>query len=238
VKKALLASAALGALFIANSSLAADLGMRAPQVAPIPAFTWTGCYIGGHAGAGWSDKTVSVPSLVPGASVTGHTFGPLGGGQIGCDLQLGGWVIGIEGEGSAADIRGDTTQTILGITGTAHAETTWLASATGRLGWAWDRWLIYAKGGAAWAGDKYSLFIPVFPEQETASETRTGWIVGGGIEWAFWNNWSAKVEYNYYDFGTSSVTLVGTFAGAPIEVPGVEIRQRISVGKFGINYRF
>jgi hypothetical protein len=47
-----------------------------------------------------------------------------------------------------------------------------------------------------------------------------------------------KAEYNYYDFGTSSVTLVGTFAGAPIQVPGVEIRQRISVGKFGINYRF
>ena len=47
-----------------------------------------------------------------------------------------------------------------------------------------------------------------------------------------------KAEYNYYDFGTSSVTLVGTFAGVPIEVPGIEIRQRISVGKFGINYRF
>ena len=92
---------------------------------------------------------------------------------------------------------------------------------------------MYAKGGPAWAGDKYSLFIPVFPEQETASETRTGWTVGGGIEWAFWNNWSMKAEYNYYDFGTSSVTLVGTFAGVPIEVPGVQIRQTISVGKFG-----
>src|SRR6266581_7135924 len=134
VKKALLASAALGTLFVENLSLAADFGVRAP-VAPIPVFTWTGCYIGAHAGAGWADKTVSVPSIVPGVSVTGHTFGPLGGGQVGCNLQLGGWVIGIEGEGSAADIRGDTTQTILGITGTAHAQTTWLASATGRLGW-------------------------------------------------------------------------------------------------------
>jgi outer membrane immunogenic protein len=207
-------------------------------VAPIPVFTWSGCYIGAHGGAGWSDKTVSVPSIVPGVSVTGHTFGPLGGGQVGCNLQFGGWVIGIEGEGSAANIRGDTTQTILGITGTAHAETDWLASATGRLGWASNRWMIYGKGGAAWAGDKYSLSIPVFPEQETASETRMGWTVGGGVEWAFWNNWSAKVEYNYYDFGTSSVTLIGTFAGAPIEVPGVEIRQRMSVGKLGINYRF
>jgi hypothetical protein len=65
---------------------------------------------------------------------------------------------------------------VLGITGTAHAQTDWIASATGR------RWLLYAKGGAAWAGDKYSAFIPVFNEQLEASETRTGWTVGGGIQ--------------------------------------------------------
>jgi outer membrane immunogenic protein len=93
-------------------------------------------------------------------------------------------------------------------------------------------------GRAAWAGDKYSAVIPLFNEHLEASETRTGWTVGGGVEWAFWNNWSVKGEYNYYDFGTSSVTLIGTFAGVPIAVPGVEIRQRISVGKLGINYRF
>jgi outer membrane immunogenic protein len=98
--------------------------------------------------------------------------------------------------------------------------------------------LIYGKGGAAWAGDKYSLSIPVFPEQETASETRTGWTVGGGIEWAFWDHRSIKAEYDFYNFGTRAVTLVGTFAGAPIEVPGVEVRQRLQVGKIGLNYRF
>jgi hypothetical protein len=85
------------------------------------------------------------------------------------------WVIGIEGDGSGSDIRGDITQTVLGITGTAHAQTDWIASATGRLGWAWDRWLLYAKGGAAWAGDKYSAFIPVFNEQlEQARRERAG----------------------------------------------------------------
>ena len=83
---------------------------------------------------------------------TGHTAGVLGGGQVGCNLQFApNWVIGIEGEGSAADIKGDTNQTILGITGTASAKTDWIASATARLGYTWDRWLIYGKGGAAWA---------------------------------------------------------------------------------------
>src|SRR5262249_25313074 len=241
MKRALLATAVLGTVFIGNSSSAADLGarFRAPPAAPAPLFTWTGCYIGGHLGGGWGEKTVSVPSLAPGVSVTGDTSGFLGGGQVGCNLQFGSnWVIGIEGDGSGSDIRGDITQTVLGITGTAPAQTDWIASATGRLGWAGDRWLLYAKGGAAWAGDKYSAFIPVFNEQLEASETRTGWIVGGGIEWAFWSNWSAKAEYDYYDFGTRTLTLTGTFAGAPIQVPGVNVRQRISVGKFGINYRF
>src|SRR6266566_5807590 len=71
MKRALLATAALSTVFIGNSSFAADLGarFRAPPVAPVPLFTWTGCYIGGHLGGGWGQKTVSVPNLAPGVSV-------------------------------------------------------------------------------------------------------------------------------------------------------------------------
>jgi outer membrane immunogenic protein len=238
MQKVSLASVIIGTLFIANSSFAADLAVKAPP--PIaPVFSWTGCYIGAHLGGAWGDETVAVPSLLPGISVTGHTSGFLGGAQGGCNYQFGGnWLVGFEAEGSGADIKGDTTQTIFAITGTAHARTDWVASATGRLGWTWDRLLVYGKGGAAWAGNQYSVFIPVFAEQETASETRPGWTVGGGVEWAFLNNWSVKAEYDYYDFGTRTLTLVGTFAGAPIAVPGVEVRQKMSVAKLGVNYRF
>src|SRR5213075_335042 len=178
-------------------------------------FSWTGCYIGGHIGGGWGRETVSIPDLAftagvpPGTvppgfsvpSVTGNTSGVLGGGQVGCNYQFApNWVIGIEGDGEAADIKGDATATVLGITGTAHARTDWIASVTGRLGYTWDRWMLYAKGGAAWAGDKYSADIPIFAEHILASQTRAGWTVGGGVEWAFWQNWSAKVEYDFYDF--------------------------------------
>jgi outer membrane immunogenic protein len=244
MRKALLASAAMGALVLAAPTLAADLGRQVPVKAPaaavpVPTFSWTGCYVGAHVGGGWGEKRVSAPALAPGISATGDTDGILGGGQIGCNLQIGSnWVIGIEGDASATDIDGEITRTVLGITGTARARTEWIASVTGRLGWSWDRWLIYAKGGAAWAGDKYSAFIPLFPEFLQASETRNGWTVGAGLEWAFWHNWSAKVEYNYYDFGTDTVTLTGTFAGVPIVVPGIDVRQTISVGKVGVNYRF
>ncbi len=240
-------------------------------MAPPPPFSWTGCYIGGHVGYGWGRDTVSIPNLaltagVPPAevagltlpSVTGDTSGVLGGGQVGCNYQFASsWVIGIEGDGSATDIKGSVSESVpfanpfpppnvVTIAGTAHAKTDWLASVTGRLGWApAERWLIYAKGGAAWARDKYSADIPIFDEHLAASVTRTGWTVGGGVEWAFWNNWSAKAEYDFYDFGTRSITLAGTFGGGPttfvpgaITVPGIDIKQTISTVKLGINYRF
>ena len=241
MKKLLLA----GVAFVAGAPAhAADLGRRPayappPVVAPVMLFSWTGCYLGGHMGGGWGRKTVSAPELAPGISITGNTSGFLGGGQVGCNYQFApNLVIGIEGDGSAADIKGDATTTVLGITGTAHAKTDWIASVTGRIGWAWDRWLLYAKGGAAWAGDKYSADIPQFNEHLEASETRTGWTVGAGLEWAFWDNWSAKLEYDFYDFGTRSVTFTGTINGFSEEAPGIDVKQRISAVKFGINYRF
>ena len=112
------------------------------------------------------------------------------------------------------------------------------ASVTGRLGFTWDRVMLYAKGGAAWAGDKYSADLPAFDEHIATTVTRPGWTVGGGVEWAFWDNWSAKVEYDFYDFSTRNLTLPGTIFGVPEVVPGVNIKETISTVKFGINYRF
>jgi len=273
MKKISLASVTGVVLLASAPAHAADLGRPPPYkapppvVAPVPIFSWNGCYIGGHIGWGWGRDTISIPNLafsaqvppeqvaglsIPSASADTHGF--LGGGQVGCNYQFTpNLVIGIEGDGSAADIKGDLTRSVpftipgdgtVVITGTAHGKTEWLASLTGRLGWAWDRVLIYAKGGVAWAGDKYSADIPLFSEHLEASETRTGWTVGGGVEWAFWGNWSAKIEYDFYDFGTRFVTLVGTFvpigetALTPVTVPGIDIKERISAVKFGINYRF
>src|SRR6266496_6512485 len=128
-----------GGIWQSSSTPTTLLGME--LVAPVLLFSWTGCYIGGHIGGGLARKAVAAPELAPGISFTGNTIGFLGGGQVGCNYQFApNLVIGIEGDGSAADIKGDATTTVLGITGTAHAKTDWIASLTGRLGWAWDRW--------------------------------------------------------------------------------------------------
>ena len=119
---------------------------------------------------------------------------------------------------------------------------------TARIGWVWDRWLVYAKGGVAWDRDKYGFVGQQtclgfclggpgpFPFDFARSETRIGWTAGAGIEWAFWGNWSARLEYDFYDFGEHRVTLVdllGNFGPVPADV-----NQQIHTVKFGINYRF
>ncbi len=226
------------------------------MVAPIPIFSWTGCYIGGHIGGGWGRKTFDVrfadEDFAP-FSVRDKTSGFLAGGQIGCDYQFApNWVIGIEGAASWADIKGTTDISFEGLldaveSASVHAKTDFLASATGRLGFAWDRWLGYVKGGIAWGHDKYNVASTVvFPDWQEAgtfagSETRTGWTVGAGVEWAFLPNWSAKLEYDFYDFGTRNVLLPGTINGDDgIEISSVDahIKQQIHTVQFGINYRF
>lgn len=193
---------------------------KAPVVAPVPYFTWTGLYIGGHVGYGWAKNDWSAPG-----SVTSHdSDGFLGGGQVGFNYQIGQWVLGLEADASWSDMKGSSVCDILSTT--CHTDVKWLALVTGRLGWAaWDRALLYVKGGAAFAEQKYTVSAPLLGFA-TAEDTRTGWTIGAGLEYAFAPNWSAKVEYNYVDFGRDHL------AGL------VDVKSHINVVKFGVNYRF
>jgi outer membrane immunogenic protein len=246
MKRLLLTTVSALALISARPGLAADLGTRmpvkAPVAAPLPAFSWTGCYLGGHVGWGWGRKTFAdtpnsdlVGFFTGGAqqSQDVDTDGFLGGGQVGCDYQFtSNWVIGVEGNFSWADISGSATVPFdLGDT-SFDAKTDWLASVTGRLGYAWDRWLLYAKGGPAWAHDKYN--INTYLGTWAASETRSGWTVGGGLEWAFANNWSAKLEYQYYDFGSRDLNFFNPGFSSEVE----NVKQQIQTVKLGLNFRF
>jgi outer membrane immunogenic protein len=113
----------------------------------------------------------------------------------------------------------------------------------GRVGYAFDRFLVYGKGGAAWANDRYDailfnqtavIFGVAPPIAFSASEDRFGWTVGAGVEYAFWDRWSVKLEYNHYEFGGRRVNLVST-AG---DILPLDIDQRIDTVKVGVNYRF
>ena len=169
MKKLLFLSSAIVA---AGPALAADLPLKAPPMAaPVP-YTWSGCHVGGHIGAGWDKTTYSDPGTLSGGSLV-QNFAPvgasfsadssgafLGGVQAGCDYQFANrWVIGFGGDISWADIGGLANDPFFnGKNGepiALRARTDTIATLTGRVGYAWDRVLVYGKGGAAYAHDKY-----------------------------------------------------------------------------------
>jgi outer membrane immunogenic protein len=258
VKKLLLASVASVAVAVGSCANAADLGVykAPPPVAPpIPVFTWTGCYVGAHAGVGWGRKDFQDDPLdagfidefeALGRKVGDNTSGFVAGAQAGCDYQVTpAWVFGAEFQLSGAEIEREVPDFFTRAK-RLEARTDWLASITGRVGYSWDRWLFYAKGGAAWAKERIKIteiddcgapcgsVIGEPDEHGNPTPRRTGWTVGAGVEWAFWNNWSWKLEYQFYDLGSKSAR----FFDIDDQVPyNVRIQDRIQSVKFGVNYR-
>jgi outer membrane immunogenic protein len=215
------------------------VGYRAPQNYVI--FTWTGFYFGAHGGDGWGRKDATIAPFVFGGALVGppgtniDVSGGLAGGQVGANYQDGSWVLGVELDASWADLSSNSTCAtgIVGVAANCSAKVTALGTFAGRLGFALDRILLYGKGGVALATDKYEINTI---SALRANETRWGWMVGAGIEYAFADSWSAKVEYNYLDFGTRDVRFVDT--AALLSLDEVSIREHIHVAKVGINYRF
>ena len=164
------------------------------------------------------------------------------GGQVGCDYQFASnWVIGAAGDFSWASIDGNETDPFFsnksGTPIALRSRTDFLASATGRLGFAWDRYLLYAKGGAAWMHGKYDIDngrcsgLGFGSCSTSASAMRAGWVAGGGFEWAFASNWSALIEYSHYGFGSEQFFdgASGLIFNAKTDVNAVTV---------GLNYRF
>ncbi len=220
---------------MASPVLAADMSGPAPAPAPYvkasysptPVFSWSGLYLGGHGGYGWGRLTATDPTgATPDSSV--DTKGGVAGGQIGYLYQMESLVLGVEGTYSWADIKASTA---LGA-GTATVKNDYIATVAGRAGYAFDRALLYGKGGVAFTRDKADATDGT-GGTSTGRFNRTGYVVGGGLEYAFLNNWSARVEYNYLGFGSQLET--PSSAGGLIATP-MNVKDNISTVTFGVNY--
>ncbi len=220
--------------------MAADLGVRrpvpAPMMAPVaPPVTWTGCYIGGNIGAAFGHISVDTPFGSTSADNTGFA----GGGQVGCDYEFaGGWVIGIRDMFDGTTNHHSRTIGAGPLAGdVVDFDNRWFDTLTGRLGYSWiPNWLLYAQGGAAWARTESTITNPAGVQLRDNSTTRTGWTVGGGVEWMFLPHWSTFVEGNYMDFGSESRTAFGPaacVAGCTINAKFTEANVLV-----GVNYRF
>jgi outer membrane immunogenic protein len=232
-----------------GSANAADMSM--PLKAPAytaPTSNWTGFYIGINGGAGWGTSTSSIDLSSLGGGLifgtltessipvgAGEINGFLGGGQIGYNWQSGNIVFGLEGDGDWADIQGSSPCI---IEFSCSAKVNWTADATARLGvLPVSNMLIYVKGGAAWAGLDYNL-SGFGLLSAGLSTTKTGGLLGIGTEYLFAPHWTAKIEYNYTDFGSHSDTVLLTESGVgSVAVPMSTTLQMHTV-KAGINYHF
>jgi len=186
-------------------------------------YSWNGLYIGGHGGVGWTN------------SFTSDNSGFIGGAQVGFNVRAGRAVLGLEAQWTGSgDSGGDSALIALpgGVTGTFESEIDWMTTLTARLGLVWDRSLLYVKGGPAWAHS--SFHGSVADASFDRSETRSGWAIGGGYEYAFRNAWSTRLEYLFMDFGSQTLSLdspAGTIA-----LPRVD--QQVQAVTLSINYRF
>jgi outer membrane immunogenic protein len=218
--KSLFTTAAILVIASAGSVRAADLGVERqdtyqPAVVSAPFAVWTGCFAGGNIGyvsAHWNANEISPVPFSPGTTTADNIAL---GGQIGCDYQMGPWVVGIQGMGDGTGLKATASQ-FSGVTGTPQFRESWIATGTGRIGYTVaPSILLYARGGVGWA------------QQEGV-----GWTAGGGLEWKCLPDLSLFAEYNYLGLGTKNITLS---AFPPLVLSSNVNIQTVLVG---FNYRF
>jgi len=232
MKKFLLATVALAALAAtAAPALGADMGARpyynkAPAYAA-PLYNWTGFYIGGHIGGAFSGSN-SFNGLV----LSDYSARLLGGFQAGADYQFApNWVVGAEGQYSWLGKNNLNATFPNGMI--FNNDQRAIASITARVGYTWGPGLAYIKGGYAYSDNNDTLTFAGVPVGFALDKNhRDGYTVGAGVEYMFAQNWSAKGEYMYYNFGDTR------FVTPAALVPFGVFHNDEHTFKLGVNYRF
>ena len=230
-------SAAVGA------ASAADLGARPYTKAPVfadPLFNWAGFYVGGNVGGAWtteqwvnSANTTLFGDLNPGQGFRQRGSGIFGGGQMGYNWQASNYVFGLEGTIAGLDNRGTLLNTVFGagLDDRFSWRADWMATITGRAGYAVSNNLFYVKGGYAGVNNRLSV-VDAVPLTGSGSQTQwhNGWTVGAGWEYGITRNWIVGLEYDYAAFENKNYQLAGasagiyTFAAKPRDIQSVVAR--------------
>ncbi len=225
------------------TGVAASAADGLPPPARVPGFTWTGFYIGvngGYGNAAFEDATVTTSDGTISRGGGGQAKGGIVGGQIGVNYQVGAGVFGIEADGQWSGQSYTSSSIFCGATCTLTetAKVTSFATLRGRAGLATDRGLLYATAGGVWTSGSDQFVAAVGSTNTTISNgngNKVGWTVGGGVEAAFYDNWSMKLEYLYI----ATKNLTGGSAlplGLGTVTESANVRDNII--RVGINYRF
>jgi len=208
------------ALSSAGTSLAADLRGKGilPPAPELPTFyDWSGIYVGGQVGYSWGSDRASefatAGRLPLGRSFDYSPSSFIGGARLGFNYQLGAIVLGVEG-----DIEGMNAHAGQGdLGGVVRVRQDWQGSVRARLGYSLDRILVYATAGAAFTKLEYSYVSPLAGLSETISASKTGWTVGGGVDYAVTDKLILGLDYRYTDYGRFDHVGLGAYLGRTVE---------------------
>jgi outer membrane immunogenic protein len=232
-----------------QAAIAADMPIKAPSyVQTAPVFSWTGCYVGANVGGGWSTSGWNESDYY------GNGVGAVAGGQAGCNYQINRLVVGAEGEFDWSGITNNTSysepETGPDYAGSYASSTRtrnlWDATLAVRAGFLpLDNLLIYGKLGVAWGAYNlsytccnYAGVDAPFNGTESAQTTATGIVVGAGFEYAIANNWTAKFEYEYIDYGSPSFNVTAVSSAGVLSTYTETYGQNKQIVKVGLNYKF
>jgi outer membrane immunogenic protein len=255
--------------FGASSAVAADMPLKAPVYVPAPLYSWSGFYVGGTVGGEWgsfdpSTATVFSPvgyfdaTSVPAVNAAGQQSikpsGFNGGFEAGYNWQAGRYVFGVEGDIESFRLTGSASSSSLypccaptGFVVNSNAGTSWLATIRGRIGVAFDNWLFFGTGGAAFTNPNgnftFNDNFATAAESASVSGTKSGYVVGGGVEAGLWGRWTVKAEYLYLNFGATGTTSTNlTALTPPVAFPANvfthSIDLKANLARLGLNYRF
>jgi outer membrane immunogenic protein len=201
MKRHVIAGAALAAL-IGAPAFAADMAApvyKAPPP-PAPAWSWTGFYVGGQIGGAWSNSSYTHNN---GAGlIESFSFDPtsaIGGGHVGVQGQWTNWVLGIEGTFNWTDLN-QTDPSVLSPPRLRSLKTDDIATVVAKAGYTWGAWMLYAKGG--WADAQINVFAinPATGISGGATNWKSGWTAGAGLDYMIVQNVIAGIDFNYYNF--------------------------------------
>lgn len=247
-------------LSVSQFASAADISTKAPAVAGVQVVSWQGPYAGLVLGYLSKDESTSITgnnsfsnyliakSLVP-SSVNvrpaGLTIGLVGG----YDFQFGKVVAGIVGDWSYADAYGTGTALSNLVNRTVDEKISSFGTIRGRLGYlvgpnGQERALVYVTGGGAWANIKSTITSSgsvcggsINCASGTGSDTKFGWVFGGGAEYRINSNLSASLEALYAKLGTYDTTITGSVYKSPVSYT---LHQDVNIGtiRTALTYRF
>ena len=248
MKKAVLIALALTTL-VGSPALAADLSRpapayKAPPPPPAPIFTWTGFYLGGNLGGAWAqrDITDSLYGLTWGSGSSNAVF--IGGGQAGFNYQFGRFVLGVEGDFDWAANSHNSAAIVVPNVGSGDliqitSNNRWITTLAARFGVAFNNVLLYGKAGGGWVGNNGVTVTDLTTGTSITgfnNNTRSGWLAGAGVEWAFAHNWTVKFECDYLGLGSRTIVVP---AGAPFPVGDTfTLGRNVQEVKVGFNYLF